>query len=97
MDSFNTKSSLQVAGKSYEIFNLSQLPQSATLPYTLKILLENLLRHEDGITVTRDDIEALLSRSSTDGNEREIAYRPARVLMQDFTGIPALVDLAAMR
>ncbi len=97
MDSFNTRSNLAVAGRQYEIFNPARLAQAAQLPYSLKILLENLLRHEDGATVTRDDIEALLARRGGNGDVREIAYRPARVLMQDFTGIPALVDLAAMR
>ena len=97
MDSFNSRSTLEVAGKQYEIFSPARLPQAAKLPYSLKILLENLLRHEDGVTVTRDDIEALLSRRKDNGGASEIAYRPARVLMQDFTGIPALVDLAAMR
>ncbi len=96
-DSFDTRSTLKVADKSYEIFNPAQLPQAVRLPYSLKILLENLLRHEDGATVTHDDIEALLSRRTDNGGAHEIAYRPARVLMQDFTGIPALVDLAAMR
>ena len=100
-DSFHTKSKLNVAGRCYEIFNFARLPQAASLPYSLKILLENLLRHEDSVTVTRDDIEALLTRQmqrrGDNGGAPEIAYRPARVLLQDFTGIPALVDLAAMR
>src|SRR5205814_2898433 len=65
----------------------------ATLPYSLRIVLENLLRHEDGVTVTADDIRAVVSRDRT----REIQLRPARVLMQDFTGVPAICDLAAMR
>ncbi len=96
-NSFDTLSSLKIGDKQYQIFNPARLPQAAKLPYSLKILLENLLRHEDGETVTRDDVEALLSRGANGAAAREIAYRPARVLMQDFTGIPALVDLAAMR
>ena len=96
MNSFDTRSKLDIAGLQYEIFNPMRLPQATALPYSLKILLENLLRHEDGDTVSRDDIEQLLARSDNNGGG-EIAYRPARVLMQDFTGIPALVDLAAMR
>ena len=68
------------------------------LPFSLKIVLENLLRHEDGRTVTKDDIKAVAAWLDNRGrNEHEIAFRPARVLMQDFTGVPAVVDLAAMR
>ena len=95
MDSFNTKSNLTVGDKNYQIFNPSKIDQSARLPYCLKILLENLLRHEDGKLVTKEHIEKLLAHKP--GAPFEIAYRPARVLMQDFTGVPALVDLAAMR
>jgi aconitate hydratase len=96
-DSFNTRSTLDVDGKQYEIFNLSQLKQSARLPYSIKILLENLLRHEDGKTVNPEDIQAILDWDPKAQPSKEIAYRPARVLMQDFTGVPAVVDLAAMR
>ena len=67
------------------------------LPFSLKVLLENLLRHEDGRTVTVDDIKALADWLKDRSSDREIAFRPARVLMQDFTGVPAVVDLAAMR
>ena len=94
MNSFDTKTTLKVGGESYTIFDISQLEQARSLPFCLKILLENLLRHEDGKTVGKDDIQALLDRKD---DNKEIAYRPARVLMQDFTGVPAVVDLAAMR
>ncbi len=96
-DTYNTKSSLDVNGKHYEMFNLSGLEQARRLPFSLKILLENLLRHEDGKTVTADDIQAMLDWDPQAEPKTEIAYRPARVLMQDFTGVPAVVDLAAMR
>lgn len=94
MNSFDTKTTFEVGGESYTIFDISRLEQARSLPFCLKILLENLLRHEDGKTVAKDDIQALLDRKS---GSKEIAYRPARVLMQDFTGVPAVVDLAAMR
>ena len=94
MNSFDTKTTLAVDGNTYTIFDISRLEQTRSLPFCLKILLENLLRHEDGKTVSKDDIQALLDRK---GGNKEIAYRPARVLMQDFTGVPAVVDLAAMR
>lgn len=96
-NSFGTRSSLAVDGDGYEIFNVGKLPESARLPYSLKILLENLLRCEDGRTVTREDIEAILHWDPAANPVNEIAFRPARVLMQDFTGVPAVVDLAAMR
>ncbi len=97
-DSFSTRSSLQVGDRSYEIHRLTSLGDTVDrLPYSLKVLLENLLRFEDGKTVTRADIQALLDWDPQAEPSREIAYRPARVLMQDFTGVPAVVDLAAMR
>ena len=99
-DSFGTLEVLDVDGKSYEIFALDAVGGESgpsRLPYSLKILLENLLRHEDGISVTAEDIAALASWDVKGGEVREIAYTPARVLMQDFTGVPAIVDLAAMR
>jgi len=96
-DSFNARSILDVDGKGLEIFRLDAVPNAARLPFSLKILLENLLRHEDGVTVTADDIRALADWDPKAVPAREIAYRPARVLMQDFTGVPAVVDLAAMR
>ncbi|MGF1643852.1 MAG: aconitate hydratase AcnA [Thiotrichales bacterium] len=96
-NSFNSRATLDVGGRHYEIFNLTALPGAARLPFSQKILLENLLRHEDGRTVTKADIEALLNWDAKAEPNKEIAYRPARVLMQDFTGVPAIVDLAAMR
>ena len=99
MNSFATRDSLSSDGRTYAFHSLRALPGSAVsrLPYSLKILLENLLRHEDGSSVTRDDIQALLDWQPNAAPSKEIAYRPARVLMQDFTGVPAVVDLAAMR
>ncbi len=99
MNSFATRDSLSLDGRTYAFHSLRALPGAAVsrLPYSLKILLENLLRHEDGSSVTRDDIQALLDWRPEAAPSKEIAYRPARVLMQDFTGVPAVVDLAAMR
>jgi len=94
-NSFGTRSDLRVGERSYEIHRLGDL--GARLPYSLKILLENLLRHEDGITVRPEDVSALAAWDGGAGEEREIAFAPARILMQDFTGVPAVVDLAAMR
>ncbi|NIP74389.1 MAG: aconitate hydratase AcnA [Gammaproteobacteria bacterium] len=96
-DSFNARDVLAVNGKRYEIFRLGAVPNAARLPFSLKILLENLLRCEDGVTVRADDIRALADWDPKAEPSREIAFRPARVLMQDFTGVPAVVDLAAMR
>ena len=99
-NSFNIRDTLAVGDTSFEIFSLRKLGEQhdiTHLPWTLKILLENLLRYEDGKTVTTDDIEALIKWDPQAEPECEIAYRPARVLMQDFTGVPAVVDLAAMR
>ncbi|EGV33629.1 aconitate hydratase 1 [Thiorhodococcus drewsii AZ1] len=96
-NSFNAKTNLHVAGQDYEIFKLDAVPGAERLPYSLKILLENLLRNEDGVTVTRQDIEFFGQWDSQADPAKEIQYRPARVLMQDFTGVPAVVDLAAMR
>lgn len=99
MNSFDAKATLSSGGKNYEIYRLGVLDQAKLerLPFSLKILLENLLRNEDGTTVTRDDIDAVLNWDPQAVPSQEIAYRPARVLMQDFTGVPAVVDLAAMR
>ncbi len=99
MNSFVTRDSLSLNGQTYAFHSLRALPGAAVsrLPYSLKILLENLLRHEDGSSVTRDDIQAVLDWEPNATPSKEIAYRPARVLMQDFTGVPAVVDLAAMR
>ena len=96
-NSFDTQSILDVNNDSYEIFNVGKLSQAARLPYSIKILLENLLRYEDNKTVTKDDIEAILNWDAKAEPSKEIAFRPARVLMQDFTGVPCVVDLAAMR
>jgi len=101
-NSFGTRSTKTVGGHAYEIFRLEALEKRrvgkiSRLPFSIKVLLENLLRHEDGATVTADDIRALANGSSKAPSDREIAFRPARVLLQDFTGVPALVDLAAMR
>jgi aconitate hydratase len=101
MNSFGSKSNLTSNGKSYEIYRLKALEQKggtlAKLPYSLRILLENLLRQEDGKSVTAADIEFLANWQPKAEADREIAFMPARVLMQDFTGVPAIVDLAAMR
>ena len=100
-DSFGTKSTLTSAGNQYTWFSLetlrSKIPNVGRLPVSLRILLENLLRLEDGRAVTKDDIEALASWTPNAGHDREIAFTPARVLLQDFTGVPVVVDLAAMR
>ncbi len=96
-NSFNTKDTLSVGDARYEIYRVDAIPGTQRLPHSIKILLENLLRHEDGVTVTREDIEALVHWDPKAEPSREIQYRPARVLMQDFTGVPAVVDLAAMR
>lgn len=96
-NSFNARATLDVAGKSYEIYRLDALANAARLPFATKILLENLLRCEDGVTVTAADIQALADWDPQAEPDREIQYRPARVLMQDFTGVPAVVDMAAMR
>ena len=99
-DSFGAKSTLEVGGDKHEIFRLDALQSKydvARLPYSLKILLENLLRFEDGDSVTAEDIEKVAKWAAKDDPSQEIAYTPARVLMQDFTGVPAIVDLAAMR
>jgi len=95
-NSFDTRDRLQVGDDSYEFFRLEPLA-AGRLPYSLKILLENLLRHEDGVSVTTDDITSLAAWDGAPGGEAEIAFAPARILLQDFTGVPAVVDLAAMR
>ena len=96
-NSFNARDTLEVNGHSYQFFRLDAIEGSERLPFATKILLENLLRHEDGVTVTKSDIEALAAWDPKAEPSQEIQYRPARVLMQDFTGVPAVVDLAAMR
>src|SRR5687767_8614025 len=100
-DSLKTRTTLLSGGKTYHYYCLQKastvLGDVSRLPFSMKVLLENLLRFEDGKTVTRDDIQALIDWQATRSSTREIQYRPARVLMQDFTGVPAVVDLAAMR
>jgi aconitate hydratase len=99
-DSFGARATLEAGGEKYEIFRLDALQSKydvARLPYSIKILLENLLRFEDGETVTAGDVENVAKWVAKDEPSEEIAYTPARVLMQDFTGVPAVVDLAAMR
>jgi len=100
-NSFGTRSTLAVNGQTYTFHRLAALdasfPQVARLPFSLKILLENLLRHENGLSVRRPDIEALARWNPTGEPDTEIGFSPARVLLQDFTGVPTLVDLAAMR
>ncbi|MFL6860520.1 MAG: aconitate hydratase AcnA [Sphingomicrobium sp.] len=100
-DSLKTRSTLQVGDRSYAYYSLAKaadaLGDISRLPFSMKVLLENLLRFEDGTTVTRDDLQAMVDWQKERRISREIQYRPARVLMQDFTGVPAVVDLAAMR
>ena len=103
LDSFKCRKKLTVGTKSYHYFSLKQAEKNglkgiSKLPFSMKVLLENLLRFEDGRTVTKEDIVAVSKWLNNKGKtEKEIAFRPARVLMQDFTGVPAVVDLAAMR
>src|SRR6201992_4129386 len=99
-NSFDAKATLTVGDASYEIFRLDALQSKfdiARLPFSLKILLENLLRNEDGESIRAQDVEALATWNASDQPSKEIAFTPARVIMQDFTGVPAVVDLAAMR
>jgi aconitate hydratase len=102
LDSFNSRSTLTMGGQSYEIFQLDALERAdvagvSRLPFSIKILLENMLRGENGRSVQKADIEALARWNPAGNPEKEIAFTPARVLMQDLTGVPAVVDLAAMR
>ncbi|MFL2547080.1 MAG: aconitate hydratase AcnA [Candidatus Rariloculaceae bacterium] len=98
-DSFGARQSISVGGADYDIYRLDAIGDNRVeqLPYTLKVLLENLLRHEDGENITVEDIKALAAWDPTAKPETEIAFTPARVILQDFTGVPAVVDLAAMR
>ena len=99
-DSFGARSTLTAGGREREIFRLDALQPRwdvARLPYTLRILLENVLRSEDGVTVTAADVEAVAGWDAAAEPSREISYSPSRVLLQDFTGVPVVVDLAAMR
>jgi len=102
LDSFKCRRTLKVGKKTYDYYSLpvaekNGLAGISTLPFSMKVLLENLIRHEDGRTVKKDDIKAIADWVKKRRSDREIAFRPARVLMQDFTGVPAVVDLAAMR
>ena len=102
LDSFKTQSELTAAGKTYRYFSLPKLAAAAgkdlaKLPFSLRILLENLLRNEDGKAVEKRDVEAVASWDPKAEPDAEIAFHPARVVLQDFTGVPAVVDLAAMR
>ena len=100
-NSFGSQSSLKVGDKTFTIYKLSSVekahPAAARLPFSLKILLECLLRTEDGVAVTEGDIKALANWNAKAEPDKEIAFTPSRVLLQDFTGVPAVVDLAAMR
>jgi aconitate hydratase len=101
LNSFNSRSILKVGNKDYEIYRLDALDKQGTstrhLPYSLRILLENLLRTEDGRNVKKEDIRALAAWNKNSKPDKEIAFTPSRVLLQDFTGVPCVVDLAAMR
>ena len=101
-DTLGTRSTLSVGGKNYAYYSLdkaaAKLGDVSRLPFSMKVLLENLLRFEDGgFTVSKDDVQALVDWQKDPHSNREIQYRPARVLLQDFTGVPCVVDLAAMR
>src|SRR5215218_3595446 len=99
-NSFGARAGLDVGDRSLEVFRLDALESVGDvggLPFSLKVLLENLLRNEDGTAVTAEDVEAFARWDPASAEDREIAFSPARVLMQDFTGVPAIVDLAAMR
>src|ERR671934_3173121 len=99
-NSFDARAELDVGGRTYEIYRLDALQSKydvARLPFSLKVLLENLLRNEDGVGIRREDVEALASWDHDAEPSKEIAFTPARVVLQDFTGVPCVVDLAAMR
>src|SRR5262245_14443499 len=100
LNSFGARASLAVGDRTYEVHRLDPVVDDPrTLPYSLRVLLENVLRHEDGANVKADDISALAdrSRAAEEAGRRELQFMPARVLLQDFTGVPTVVDLAAMR
>jgi len=97
VDSFGARGSLEVGGTTYEIFRLNAVEGSQRLPFSLKVLLENLLRTEDGLVTTKDSIQALAQWDPNAEPDTEIQYVPGRVVMQDFTGVPCIVDLATMR
>src|SRR3954452_22566465 len=102
LDSFRCCKTLKVGSKTYAYYSLPAAEKSglkgiSRLPFSLKVLLENMLRFEDGKTVTKEDIQGFANWLKNKTSDRDVAFRPARVLMQDFTGVPAVVDLAAMR
>jgi aconitate hydratase len=97
INTFNSKSQIRVSGKIYEFFDISMMDGASNLPFSLKILLENLLRTEDGANITADQIRALASWDAAANPDTEIQFTPGRVVMQDFTGVPCIVDLATMR
>src|SRR5436305_6300723 len=102
LDSFKCQKTLKVGSKTYAYYSLPAAEKNglkgiSRLPFSLKVLLENLLRNEDGRSVAKADLQAFAQWLKTKTSERDVAFRPARVLMQDFTGVPAVVDLAAMR
>ena len=97
VNSFGAKANLDVSGKSYEIYRIDAVAGHDKLPYSLKVLLENLLRTEDGANVTAEQIKALGNWVPSAEPDTEIQFTPARVIMQDFTGVPCVVDLATMR
>src|SRR4028118_346740 len=96
-DSFGARSTLDVGDASYEVFRLDAVDGAADLPYSLKVLLENLLRTEDGANTTADSVRAIAQWDPAVEPDTEIQFTPARVLMQDFTGVPCIVDLAPLR
>ena len=101
-NSYSSLTDIEINNKNFKIFSLSKAEKNglngiSKLPKSLKVLLENLLRYEDDLTVTKDQIEAIKNWLKDKKSKTEIAYRPARVLLQDYTGIPAVADLAAMR
>src|SRR3954452_24584478 len=97
VDSFGSKGKLNVAGTEYEIFRLNSVEGAEALPFSLKVLAENLLRTEDGANITADHVRALAGWDPDAQPDTEIQFTPARVIMQDFTGVPCVVDLATMR
>src|SRR5579884_2705405 len=97
VNSFGARDTLNVGDKSYQIYRLDAVPNPEKLPYSLKVLAENLLRNEDGSNITKDHIEAIAHWDPKAEPSIEIQYTPARVVMQDFTGVPCIVDLATMR
>ena len=97
VNSFEARNTLAVGDNSYQIYRLDAVPGTEKLPYSLKVLAENLLRNEDGSNITKDHIQAIANWDPSAEPSIEIQYTPARVVMQDFTGVPCIVDLATMR